>query len=519
MQSSDYRNDDFNLNSNTNTNSKLWSKGSEESLLGILLTSPEVITRAVGYIQPEDFYVFENRELYKILIENHNSLLDSNIFFNVDDTFSIDFNLIYDKAKSKNIEKINEDFITKLTSRAGFVSQADSLIMQISKYSELRKIEAGILYTKDKLENYDGSLQKEDIANYLDNIFYQTKDDTNKEFDLLKDASQDYYEKFKERLENNVQISGVPTGFRELDRTINGLNQGALIILAARPGVGKTTFALNIILNVLQKKSFRQSNSSDELIDIINFDIDKIDESNINAPGKRIVLFSLEMPTQQIVEKLYSRKAMIPLMKLKNPGIMSELEKITILKKISDVNEHEFRNYQLFIDDGTSSKISTLAWKVRTLHRRQKIDLIVVDYLQLLSDDSGGNRQNEISVISRTLKRLAIELNVPIIALSQLSRKVEERADKRPIISDLRESGSIEQDADIVMFLYQQESKNKSENVEQESGYKLYPIELLIKKHRAGEQKDLNFFFNKSTGDFVSAEDYTQFSSQKVGDR
>ncbi|MDJ1646167.1 replicative DNA helicase [Mycoplasma phocimorsus] len=516
MQSSD-NNNKGDLIKNSNSETKLWSKGSEESLLGILLTSSEVLTRTIGYLSPEDFFLFENRELYKILIENHNSLLDAS-FFSDTNSFSIDLNLVYDKARAKNIEKINPEFISRLLANAGFTSQADSLVIQISKYSQLRKIQVGLNEAQSKLDNYDGVMDKSDLANFLENVIYDTNDNANKEFDNLKDASQDYFEKFQDRLKNNIQITGVPTGFRELDRTINGLNQGALIILAARPGVGKTTFALNVILNVLQKKSFRESDSSDELIDIIKFDPDKIDENNINAPGKRIVLFSLEMPTQQIVEKLYSRKAMIPLMKLKNPGIMNEAEKMNILKKISDVNEHEFKNYQLFIDDGTSSKISTLAWKIRTLNRRQKIDLVVVDYLQLLSDEGNGNRQNEISVISRSLKRLAIELNIPIIALSQLSRKVEERADKRPIISDLRESGSIEQDADIVMFLYQQDNKNKDETIENADGYKLYPVELLIKKHRAGEQKDLLFYFNKSTGDFVSGEDYTEFKSSKAGD-
>ncbi|WP_416738126.1 DnaB-like helicase C-terminal domain-containing protein [Mycoplasmopsis meleagridis] len=252
-----------------------------------------------------------------------------------------------------------------------------------------------------------------------------------------------------------------------------------MIILAARPAVGKTTLALNIALNVANNK--------------------------LNP--KNVAFFSLEMSPEQLMSKIYSTISGVEASKLKNVKFLTNDEWI----KIANAKINHIDKLNLFIDDTGSATLRTLIWKAKRLHKQKKLDLIIVDYLQLITTDNlnkNDNRQIEVSKVSRSLKLLAKELNIPIIALSQLSRDVEKRQDKEPMLSDLRESGAIEQDADIVAFLHREDYYNsgKRNNLNKEnedSDLKDIAItKLIIAKNRSGPTTDVEFIFKKSIGKF-----------------
>ena len=271
-------------------------------------------------------------------------------------------------------------------------------------------------------------------------------------------------------------ITGVKTGYTDLDRVTNGFQRGDLIILAARPAMGKTAFALNLALNA----SFYNSGA--------------------------IAIFSLEMPAEALMKRILSAKSAVESSKLRSGNIRDD--------EFNKLNEaaNELMATKLFVDDSSNVKISEVFSKCRKLRSEHGLDLVVIDYLQLISGSgrsSGDNRQQEISEISRSLKGLAREMECPVIALSQLSRSVETRPDKHPMLSDLRESGAIEQDADIVMFLYRDEYYNKDEN-SQEDAETTNTTDVDIAKHRNGAtgriqlafQKNISAFYNIAHSDY-----------------
>lgn len=263
-------------------------------------------------------------------------------------------------------------------------------------------------------------------------------------------------------------ITGVETGYTDLDKITNGFQRGDLIILAARPSMGKTAFALNLAINTAER----------------------------NKDGA-VAIFSLEMPAEQLMRRILSAKSEVEGNKLRSGFIKNE--------EMNRLNEtaNELSYTKLFIDDSAVVKMGDIFSKCRKLKSEHGLNMILIDYLQLISGNSKGsdNRQQEVSEISRSLKALARELEVPVIALSQLSRSVESRNDKRPMLSDLRESGAIEQDADIVMFLYRDDYYEKDEEKKAEDQV---VTEVDIQKHRNGAigkvrlqfQKSINAFFN-----------------------
>lgn len=284
-------------------------------------------------------------------------------------------------------------------------------------------------------------------------------------FRPIHDVLAENYQKIEERSNNNTQITGIATGFYDFDKLTTGLHADQLIILAARPAMGKTAFALNIAQNVATKSN------------------------------KAVAVFSLEMGAESLVERMLASEGTIESHHIRTGQLTVEEWQRLIYA------QGELAEAPIFIDDTAGVKITDIRARARRLSQETDgLGLIVIDYLQLIQGSRSDNRQQEVSEISRQLKILAKELKVPVIALSQLSRSVEQRQDKRPIMSDLRESGSIEQDADIVAFLYRDDYYTDKSDDQPESNL----TELIIKKNRHGSLGTVNLYFHK---------EYTKFSS------
>ena len=359
----------------------------------------------------------------------------------------------------------------------------DNYIIDISINTTVYKLKELTLLLKEylmrrNLLEYSFELQKragdlsEDIFSTLD-FSSKVVDDISMEssinrFHTIKEVMVDSVKEIEEAEKREGTVIGVPSGFKDIDSITSGWNPSDLVIIAARPGMGKSTFARTIILNAALKQ-----------------------ESNV-------VMFSLEENKNQIGKKFISFLTEIPFENIKTGNIKNDgWEKIhSGIASIEDKN--------IIIDDTPGLSVFELKSKCRKINHRHKLDLVVVDYLQLMVGEKHNNREQEISYISRNLKGLAKELNVPVIALSQLSRAVEQRQDKKPMLSDLRESGAIEQDADIVSFLYRPEYYNlESNNGENLDG----KAKFIIAKHRSGKLGEPRLLFDGAVSKFKDYEE------------
>ncbi len=289
----------------------------------------------------------------------------------------------------------------------------------------------------------------------------------------IQDIMVDVLDQMKENRENQKTTRGLPTGFAQLDRLLGGLNKNDLLVLAARPGMGKTSFALTMALNAATRLE------------------------------SKVGIFSLEMGKDQVAQRLLAMESDLNLHQLRI-GALGDSQ-WGLLEAASE----NVSGSRLYLDDTPGSSVSDIRGKSRRLHAKVNLDLLIVDYMQLMSgSDSrangrhGENRQQEITYISSSLKNLARELDIPVVALSQLSRAVESRQDKRPMLQDLRESGSIEQDADVVMFLYRDDYYDE-ESLDQGLA------ELIVAKHRNGALGKVKFHFKKETTSFVELPEQT----------
>ena len=271
----------------------------------------------------------------------------------------------------------------------------------------------------------------------------------------------------EEYSKSDTDITGLKTGLTDLDHLLHGLQRGDLIILAARPSMGKTAVALNLAMNVAK-----------------------------NQPDEAVAVFSLEMPAEQLQLRILSAKSRVEGDKVRTGKYMSSEDWSKLYESAAQLKR--LRN--IYIDEKSNNKIAEIFSKCRRLKSEHGLSLVVLDYIQLLSDRSrsNGSREQEVAEYSRALKSLARELEVPVIALSQLSRNVESRPDKRPMLSDLRESGAIEQDADVVMLLYRDSYYNEEKRTEaNETGYE--KLEINVAKHRNGAIDRLEVVFEKNT--------------------
>lgn len=430
-----------------------YSLEAEESLLGNIMLYEEAMRQTVeAGILGEDFYFDNHRKIYSIMYTMYEK--KENI-----DTVSLITKLkdydYYDKVGGA-------DFILRLASST--ISNANTKdyirILKNKSYSR-RIIEAANKIADD---GYNGKLEVEDLLDEAENeILGITRSRAMSDFKKSSDVFDEALAKIQKIHDQGDTITGVRTLYSDLDKMTTGFQRGDLIILAARPSVGKTAFSLNLALNAAAISS------------------------------GAIAIFSLEMPAEQLATRMLSAKSRVAGQKLRTGKLDNN--------DWSKVNEavSELRRQKFYIDDTPGVKVSEVFAKCRTLKNDVGLSLVIIDYIQLLQGNGKAeSRQQEVSEISRRLKALARELDVPVIALSQLSRSVEKREDKRPMLSDLRESGSIEQDADLVMFLYRDEYYNRKE----ENTSPTEEVELSLAKHRNGPTGLVKLMFEREINAF-----------------
>jgi len=431
----------------------------EEAVLGSILLEQDSIISVMEFLVPDDFYRVAHQLIFAAMIElNQNSE-------------AIDPITVSEKLRQKNqIDNVGgEAGIIELLDKVPTAANVEFYTQIVLEKSTRRKL---IKTSTNIVKN--AYQEDETIANVLDTAerdILSVSEGRNKAgFIPIRDVLHDAYESLEERSKNNGEVTGIATGYIGLDRMTSGLHADELIILAARPSVGKTAFVLNIAKNVAV---------------------------NLN---ETVAIFSLEMGAESLVERIICSHASI------NAGHL----------KTGKLTDEEYTQYfvatgvlaeaPIYIDDTPGIRVSEIRAKCRRLKQeRNNLGLVVIDYLQLIEGNGKESRQQEVSEISRNLKKLAKELKVPVIALSQLSRGVEQRQDKRPIMSDIRESGSIEQDADIVAFLYRDDyyRQEPDENGQVPEAEPNSTIEVIIEKNRSGPRGtvELNFMkeFNKFT--------------------
>ena len=429
---------------------------SEENVLGALMVKSGVIPNVAEILTPDMFYDPANAEIYACILELFNTSRPVDIV-----TVSEALNskgklqLVGGRAKINNLA-VNVVTATNAEYYANIVAEKAALRDLINAGSDIAQMAYEEGSTGEVLELAESAIFS--IAQK------RTKSDLTHIQDIVKVA----YEQIDARYQNSGELSGVSTGFYDLDDITYGLQKSDLIILAARPGVGKTAFALNIAQNIgVQSK-------------------------------KPVLIFSLEMKKDQLVQRMLCSQAEIDMGRLKSGRLQNE-DWIKLSEAMGILSEAP-----IYIDDTPVLTITDLRAKCRKAAMKLgEIGLVVIDYLQLMEGTSKGgnndmNRVNIISAISRGLKGIAREIDVPIIALSQLSREIEKRNDKKPMLSDLRESGSIEQDADIVMFIHREDYYGK-ENTEIENRGK---AEVIIAKQRNGELGNVELLFQANITKF-----------------
>lgn len=425
----------------------------EQNTLGSLLLEPRSISRVSTFLNAQDFY-----------IERHQRIYDAVLSLYQEDK-PADLLLICKLLKEREqLEGIGEDYLTELMNNTYSSIHLEYYAHIVEETAaDRRLIESSIEIVQ--LAYQPGQMnEKADRAESI--IFKATSRRSVRDLVTAKEAADNLLDNI-EAIKENGKPPGIPTGLTDLDRLIGGLYPSDMVVLAGRPGMGKTSLALSIALNIAKKRL------------------------------KRVAIFSLEMSQLQITNKNVSSLSGIDSNRLRI-GNIHEQEWTSFYRAI---NEHS--QLPLFIDDTPAISVLELKTKARRLQAQYGLDLLIIDYLQLMRGNGEENRQQEISTISRGIKGLAKELNIPILALSQLSREVEKRGNKRPILSDLRESGSIEQDADIVMFLYCDDLYNPDTE---------FPniTEIIVSKHRAGPTGVLSVYHRKHLGQFIDLEVRTQ---------
>lgn len=391
------------------------AKELESATLGAILIDKFAYDKITDIIQPECLYVEANQIVFKACqsLAKRNQPIDL-------------LTVIEELRRSGQVEAVGGiHYVTQLTNvDARMVVNIESycrIIHQKFIQRELIRVSSEILTTA-----YEDSADAFDLLDDAENKILQiASSHLNSDYTNLQAGMTPVMEKIEKLRLNDSHITGIPTGFKQLDNITHGWQAPDLIILAARPSTGKTAFALNLARNAAKLATeFKTGN---------------------------VGFFSLEMSTGQLIQRLLSRESELPL-----DSILSGQLYEGSLKRLYRTVEHDLGSVKMFIDDTAALSIQQLRSKARRMVTKDNVGLIIIDYLQLMSGDSNksDNREREISKISRELKKLAKELNVPVIALSQLSRQVETRADPIPKLSDLRESGAIEQDADIVMFIH-----------------------------------------------------------------
>ncbi len=432
------------------------SKEAEQAVLSAMFLSKNAQDIAFEMLDESAFYYDNNRKIYLAL----KSLYDGNI--------PIDMTTITNELKNKGyLEEIGGViYLTEVLNTESTAANINYYLKIVQDDSLLRRL---IEVSNDV--NQMGYNTDKDVSETLDEaerkILSIVKDRRSTEFQTIKDVVYRVQKNLQTLAETKGDITGIATGWTDFDKITSGLHENQFIIIAARPAMGKTAFALNLATNV------------------------------VTSSKKSVAVFNLEMGAEQLANRMLSSLGQIEGYKFMS-GKLNNNDYVKFNEALSQLEDTN-----LFLDDTPGITIGEIRSKCRRLKTSSSgLDLVIIDYLQLISGGKnyGANRQQEVSDISRSLKMLAMELNIPIIALSQLSRSVESREDKRPLMSDLRESGSIEQDADIVAFLYRDDYYKKELRNDNNTSIS----ELIIGKHRNGTTGTINLLFKRDTSTFLN---------------
>jgi replicative DNA helicase len=422
----------------------------EEAVLGSLIIDPDAIFEISNFLRPDAFYRAQNRWVYEAIL----GLSERRVPIEV-------LTLIEELRRREHLNEIGGD------STVFDLINAVPTSINVEAYARI--VEAAAI--RRKLILAAGSIAKlayneaEDITVVLDRsehtLFSISQQRTTRDLVPVKEIAGSYLERMEQLRERGDEFIGIPTGFVDLDRLLSGLNKSDLVIIAARPGMGKTALQNAIALNAARRYN------------------------------KRVAMFNLEMSAEQLLQRMIAADTRIDSQRLRR-GDLADGEWTVFMEALGRLSE-----MRIFIDDTPSITPMQLRTKCRRLHAELGIDLIMIDYLQLMqSERPSSNRVQEVSEITRELKGLARELDVPVVAAAQLSRAVEQRQVKKPMLSDLRESGSIEQDADVVMFIYRDDYYN-TENSERPN-----IAEVNVAKHRNGPTGSIDLFWHGKLATF-----------------
>jgi len=427
----------------------------ERAVLGALMIDPDAIIKIANFLRAADFYR-----------ERHGWIYDAMLTLN-DRREPLDFvTLVEELERQSRLEEIGgPTYLSDLISSTPTAIYVDHYARIVERTAVLRRLISAAGQIAELA--YDESQDVDEVVDRAEQIvFGVTESRIHRDLMPIRAIIGDVVERIDFLTRNRDSLMGVPTGFTKLDEILGGLQKSDLIIVAARPGMGKSSLALSIGLNAARRNK------------------------------ARVAMFSLEMSNEQLVQRLLAMETAIDSHRLRL-GHVYEDEWPILVEAANQLAATAF-----FFDDTPAASVTDVRTKARRLYAENGLDLIIIDYMQLMSGSTGvrnENRQQEISYISRSLKSLARELNVPVIACSQLSRAVEARSDKRPMLSDLRESGSIEQDADVVLFIYREDyyvEDSDRQNV----------ADVLVAKHRHGSTGNVSLFFQKELTQFRDLE-------------
>lgn len=435
----------------------------EQAVLGAIFLNTDALADAMEYVEPDDFYRRAHQILFQAMVDLNN------------DGEAIDVLTVQNYLTTNNqLDDVGGvAYIAELATSVPTAANAGYYAKIVEEKSMLRRLISTATNIITQANNGD-----DDVPSLLDSAERQIMDVSERRnrsgFREIKDVLNETLSDIDRLSQQSEDITGLPTGYREFDKMTAGLQPDNLIILAARPAVGKTAFALNIAQNVA------------------------------TSTDTSVAIFSLEMSAESLVNRMLCAEGSINANHLRT-GQLDEGEWQNLIVAMGALS-----NTSIFIDDTPGIKTAEIRAKCRRLAKEKgNLGLVVIDYLQLIEGSNKESRQQEVSEISRQLKKLAKELSVPILALSQLSRGVEQRQDKRPVLSDIRESGSIEQDADIVAFLYRDDYYERGESKSEEDGddqdslnQDVGEVELIIEKNRAGARGTVKLLFIKSYNKF-----------------
>ena len=428
------------------------SREAEEAVLGAVLINPEAYYDVAQFLQAEDFYIHRHRWIWEAFVKLHER------------NEAIDFVTVTEELDQMGHlgDVGGPAYVTKLINNVPSSLHAEAYGRRVEETAIRRRM----LEAANKIAKlaYEENVSLETVMDDSEKaVFNVSERRLTRDLKPIQSVLSDYFDRIEELSQRDDELVGVPTGFIDIDKMLGGLQPSDLLIIAGRPGMGKTGFCISAAKNAALTHK------------------------------KHVAIFSLEMSNEQLVQRLIAQETGIDSTQLRS-GKLDPDQWPLFTQAIEVLNDTH-----IFLDDTPALTPLQLRTKCRRLHLEHHLDLVIVDYLQLMTGDMRtDNRVQEVSAISRNLKILARELNVPVLAAAQLSRAVEQRSDKRPVLSDLRESGSLEQDADIVMFIYRPE-------LYEEDTLHQNLAEIIVAKHRNGPTGEVQLVFRKNLAKFENA--------------